>query len=376
LKITIVQGAFLPIPALLGGAVEKVWAALGREFAARNHQVTHLSRQHPNLPTEETTDGVRHIRIPGFDTPASLIRLKLLDLIFTVRVLRKLPPADILVTNTFWLPLLARDRSRGHVYVHVARYPKGQIRFYTRAARLQTVSHAVAEAIVIGAPKLTDRVRVIPYPMIEDCPAPINISANTLREKTVLYVGRVHPEKGVHLLIEAFTAIAPQSRADWRLVIVGPSEVRLGGGGDEYAHLLRTLAAPIADQVDWIGPVFDTVELDQIYRRATIFTYPSLAERGETFGLAPLEAMARGCVPVVSNLGCFRDFIEDQVDGIFFNHASDQPAKMLATELAELMRKDGQCAELSRGATRKAETYRMDRITTLFLNDFQSICGN
>src|SRR5262249_25971239 len=41
LRINIVQGAFFPVPALRGSSVEKVWHALGREFARAGHKVTH-----------------------------------------------------------------------------------------------------------------------------------------------------------------------------------------------------------------------------------------------------------------------------------------------------------------------------------------------
>ena len=44
MKITIVLGAFFPVPPLLGGAVEKVWFALGPEFVRRGHEVVQISR--------------------------------------------------------------------------------------------------------------------------------------------------------------------------------------------------------------------------------------------------------------------------------------------------------------------------------------------
>jgi len=50
--------------------------------------------------------------------------------------------------------------------------------------------------------------------------------------------------------------------------------------------------------IDWVGPVFDADRLARHYERATVFAYPSLAEKGEAFGVAPLEAMASGAVPV------------------------------------------------------------------------------
>ena len=39
MKITIVLGAFFPVPPIKGGAVEKIWFALGQEFARRGHDV-------------------------------------------------------------------------------------------------------------------------------------------------------------------------------------------------------------------------------------------------------------------------------------------------------------------------------------------------
>ncbi|MDD5350261.1 MAG: hypothetical protein PHQ12_08635, partial [Chthoniobacteraceae bacterium] len=159
MKITIVQGAFLPVPPRMGGAVEKIWYALGREFARRGHEVTHISRRCLDLPERETLGGVRHVRVTGADAPGSLVALKALDLLYSLRVRRILPPADILVTHTFWLPMLVRGERFGKLYVHAARYPKGQMRFYAHAGRIQTVSRPIRDAIVCEAPRLAVRVR-------------------------------------------------------------------------------------------------------------------------------------------------------------------------------------------------------------------------
>ena len=70
MKITLLQGAFLPVPPLRGGAVEKMWFRLGQEFAARGHGVTHVSRGGDGLPEREEIAGVRHVRVRGYDQPA------------------------------------------------------------------------------------------------------------------------------------------------------------------------------------------------------------------------------------------------------------------------------------------------------------------
>jgi glycosyltransferase involved in cell wall biosynthesis len=375
MRITIVLGAFLPVPTIMGGAVEKVWLALAEEFATRGHEVTMISRSVPQFPESETRKGVRHIRVRGFNTPGSLLWLKALDFVYSLRARSRLPVADVLVTNTFWLPILVRNASAGRLYVHVARFPKGQLRFYSRASRLQGPSRVVVNAIKEQAPALAGRTVMIPYP------APATLSpAGTPpladREKIILFVGRIHPEKGVHLLVDAFARQARTVFAGWKLMIVGPEEERLGGGGAGYAASLKRLADGLGDEVTFAGPIFDGSTLEQTLRRARIFVYPSLAERGETFGLAPLEAITQGCAVVVSNLECFRDFVEDGVTGFVFDHRSTDPGQSLTTQLGRLVAQETMLAGVAAAGYEKSTEYSLSRVAERFLQDFQKVTEN
>jgi glycosyltransferase involved in cell wall biosynthesis len=370
MKITIVLGAFLPVPPTMGGAVEKIWHALAQEFARRGHEVVVVSRKMPNQPREEVVDGIRHLRVRGFDTPRSLVWLKFLDLLYSWRVMSILPLADILVTNTFWLPMFVRNSTRGKVYVHVGRYPKGQMRFYRRTARLQAPSSSVGNAISNEAPHMADKVSVIPYPApgATSSAAPI---AN--RQKIILYLGRVHPEKGVHLLVEAFVRGTRAAFTDWKLMIVGPVETRLGGGGADYRTELKQSAVGAADRVTFAGSIFDSVALEQAFRDARLFVYPSLAERGESFGLAPLEAMTHGCAVLVSDLDCFSDFIRDRETGFVFNHRSNFPVESLREKMETIVGDEALLARVAEAGRRKSEEYSLSRVADRFIADFSSL---
>lgn len=386
MRITIVQGAFLPVPARLGGAVEKIWHALGREFARRGHRVVHVSRRWGDLPARETDDvGVEHRRVSGFDTPRSLALLKGLDAFYTLRAVQVLPPADILVSNTFWLPLFARRPDRGRLYVHVARFPKGQLRFYTRAARLQAVSGPVADAVRLQAPALADRVCVVPNPL-PDLPA--NLAGSSApREPVILYAGRIHPEKGLGLLVDAFArflrhadaAGGDNAGASWRLRLVGPWEARAGGGGEGYRRELAARASALGvgnERVEWIGPVFEPGALAAHLRRAALFVYPSLAERGESFGVAPLEAMAEGCPTLVSALACFGDFLTDGKTGFVFNHRGVDPAETLAGALRRLLLDPAAASareRVARAGQEKSREFSVSRVADAFLADFEAV---
>lgn len=367
MKITIVLGAFFPVPPVMGGAVEKAWFALGQEFARCGHEVTMISRAIPAFQREEDVDGIKHIRVRGFDTPRSLVWLKILDLIYSIRATSILPQGDVIVTNTFWLPILLRRSEEGKIYVHVARYPKGQMRFYGKAARLQTPSNSVARAIENEAPQLKNRIEVIPYPCPRSREAPI---PTLQRDKAILFVGRIHPEKGVHLLVKAFADLPRDISNEWTLSIVGPAEEGLGGGGKNYTDQLRQLATQVKNRIFFRGPVFESAALEQYFLSARLFVYPSLAERGESFGLAPLEAMAHRCGVMVSDLECFADFVREGDTGFVFDHRSEDPALSLREKLMRVIVDQALLARVAESGYQKSADYSLTRVADQFLHDF------
>jgi glycosyltransferase involved in cell wall biosynthesis len=372
MKITIVLGAFFPVPTIRGGAIEKVWSALAKEFARRGHEVVLISRAMPQFAREEDVEGVKYIRVSGFDSPRNIVWLKFLDLIYSLRVRSILPKADLIAPHTFWLPILLRDTSRGKVYVHIGRYPKGQMRFYRHVGRLQAPTADLARGVAAEAPELGPKISIVPNPgpsLNRKSPVPID-----QREKIILYVGRVHPEKGVHLLVEAFAGAKRALTAGWRLIVVGPTDVKLGGGGENYLADLKNRAG--GADVAFRGPVFDPAQLANEYDNARIFVYPSLAEKGESFGLAPLEAMTHGCAVIVSDLGCFRDFISADKTGIVFDHRAAEPVVTLRRKLEELIIDQSLLSRIASAGYAKSADHSLEKVADKFLADFNSIVSD
>lgn len=363
MKITILQGAFLPVPPLKGGAVEKMWFELGAEFAARGHTVTHVSRRFGTLPHEEVLRGVNHLRVRGAERSRNTKRNMLPDLLYSWRAARRMPSADVVVTNTFWAPVVL-GRRHGAIYVDVQRMPKGQMRLYRRAARLRANSTAVSTAIIAEVPHLAERVNMIPNPLPFVPTRPVDWARKT---KAVLFVGRIHPEKGIALLLEAWTKLRQAGSLDgWRLELVGPTKESEGGGGEAWVNTLRQ-KFPRPDIV-WHAPVNDTAVLNAFYEQAAVFAYPSLAVKGETFGLAVLEAMAWGTVSVVSELACFHDFVVEQRNGLFFDHASPEAVAGLGDALCRAARPESRT--LAEQGVHVRESHSCSSIATQFLEDF------
>ena len=354
------------MPPALGGAVEKMWFALGKEFARRGHEVVQVSRAYPPMPAEEWLDGVLHKRVRGYATPASSLRLKWCDLWYTLRARAEVPAdSEIIVTNTFWAPIVLPGKLRRRCMPDVARMPKGQMRFYKQAARLRANSTPVAAAICRELPdEQQERVVMIPNPLpFQQLPV-VQLAD---KQPVLLYTGRLHAEKGLELLLQALK----QLPTPWKLRLVGPSEVSAGGSGPEYLATLKELAGE--GDVEFVGPVYDAEQLNRLYAEAAIFVYPSVAEQGETFGLAPLEAMAWGCVPVVSNLACFHDFIEAERNGLVFDHRHPEAPRLLAAAIARLQADAPLRLALAEQALAVRQSHSTSFIASQFLQEFERI---
>ena len=141
------------------------------------------------------------------------------------------------------------------------------------------------------------------------------------RSRRLLFLGRIHPKKGLMLLLPAWAKV---QAADWELVIAGPDE-----GGHLQEVRARAAELGIADRVIFTG-LMQGEEKVRLLHTADLFVLPSFSE-GLPMGV--LEALACG-VPVVatreSNVG---DLMSDGA-GWECSAAVDSLAEALGQALA------------------------------------------
>lgn len=372
MKINCVIGPFLPIPPIRGGAVERIFLAVCEEFAKRGHEVTMVSRRFPGLANEEIVDGVRHLRVPSNDAPSNRVLYRLLDLKYALSVIAKLPSADVTITHSVSLPLLLPKKRAGKIYISVGRYPKNQMGMYRRADRLQGVSSYVTNAIKSQSASVAHLAQTVPNCLSRSFSEGI-MATRGPRSRTILYVGRIAREKGIDLLISAFARLKERD-SDWTLKIVGPHEVNQGGDGSDFLDQLKAVAGPSLRDIAFVGPVYDENKLRELMMDADIFVYPSVAALGESFGLAPLEAMACGCAVVLSNLECFGDYLVDGENGLQFDH-TDATGASLVSMLEYLMNDADTRERIALGGMATAKRYSPEQVANLFLEDFSRLTG-
>lgn len=137
------------------------------------------------------------------------------------------------------------------------------------AACLHALNHAEAEAI--RAYGLTNSICVIPNGVA----LPIESKEKRSREgnRNLLYLGRLHPKKGLPLLVEAWCRVKRMAETSgWRLIIAGWDQ-----GGHQAE--LQTLATKLHSgaSIEFVGPQFGEAK-SALFQEASAFILPSLSE--------------------------------------------------------------------------------------------------
>jgi len=120
-----------------------------------------------------------------------------------------------------------------------------------------------------------------------------------------LFVGRIIPEKGIDVLLDALLHARQKTRRSLRLSIVG-------NGPETYTDELRKRHDALASDVDWLGRL-SSEEIDKLYMTHDVAVVPSTWE--EPFGLVALEAMAAGLPVIATQSGGLTEIVRPHFNG-------------------------------------------------------------
>ena len=134
-----------------------------------------------------------------------------------------------------------------------------------------------------------------------------NITFTADAGENLVFLGRIHPDKGVHLAIET------AKKAGRNLVIAGIVQ------DEEY---FDSMVKPHVDgtTVKFIGPV-DPPKRDALLKDALAVLHLNTVP--ERFGLVMAESMAAGVPVIAADLGSCREVIADKVTGFLVNDTDE-----------------------------------------------------
>lgn len=187
---------------------------------------------------------------------------------------------------------------------------------------------------LIAAGFAADRITVLPNMVAGEPPAD-----SSERGEHVGYVGRISPEKGIPVLLEAARQ-HPEVR------------FRAAGAYDRMTHLLDQASSNFGFS-GHLGPA----ELADFYRDSKIVVLPSTCFEG--FPTVLVEAMLHGKPVICSRIGGLSEIVEDGVTGLLFEPGNAQD---LSAKIAQLWEHPELARQMGRAGRAKAlREYGVDR---------------
>ncbi len=365
MKLAIVSQPADPIP---GGGSVAIWIQeVTRRLAAR-HEIAIFSGLHAGQPREERIDGISHVRIaaPGDEAAVRILRgvgrrIRRESALFyryyfgslyyrgyAKRIARKIARDgfDALLVMNFsqFLPALRRDNPEARIalMMHcdwlVELEARRVARWLRSADAICGCSAHVADGVAHRFLEYARRSHAVhngsnPERFAESCAT--REAASALRAElglgdraVLLFVGRVCPEKGVHVLVEAMRRIARQ-RDDVALLVVGgfsqqpPSPLWLRRRDARFAEIealkpdyrghLERLARDLGDRVRFTGKV-PHERLPAYYSLADLFVHPAVWQ--EPFGMILTEAMGCGLPVIATRSGGIPEIVAEGETGL------------------------------------------------------------
>lgn len=349
------------------GGAERVASTLASAWARRGHAVTLATWEAPGtVPFFPPSPAVELVQLGVAGNSAGLVEAVAANLrrLRAVRTCVRARRAEVVVafgdtTNVTVLaaltglgvPAIVAERVDPSRWPLPAPWPSLRRRLYPKAARVVVQTEGAA-AYFDALPRPPE---VVPNPVVPrgaprgDAPG----------GPFVLGVGRLVPQKGFDVLIEAFARVAPDF-PEWELRIAGDGPER-----DALADLARRLG--LEGRVRLLGRVEPIeAELD----RAQVFV---LASRFEGFPNALAEAMARGLAVISSDCPSGpRDLVRDGLDGLLVP-TEDAPA--LARALAELLSDPARRARLGARAVEVVDRYSEETIVNRWCALLDDVAG-
>jgi len=254
-----------------------VWGKFGLRLAPRSRLGIFNSARRMTAMIRDLAPDVVHLH--GVWGPASLS----LAFLSTTPVARS--PAFVLSPRGMFEPwALARSRVRKAIAWRA---------WMKRLADRAEMLHALCAEEAASLHRLVPSCPVTIVPNGVDLPAHADKETGT-GGGIVLFLGRLHPKKGLSALLDAWATIAPIHRPAWKLVIAG-------WDGDDYETTLKVQSEKLGlgNAVTFFGPAFGA-EKERLLRSASLFVLPSFSEG---LPMAVLEAWSYG-VPVLMTDEC------------------------------------------------------------------------
>lgn len=380
-KVLIVLPADLPVPSVLGGAIETIVQLLiDINEREKRYKFTVISAYHSKAENQSQSYlhsnfiWIRRNKLYHFCNFFIRIARKFyvgihyLDC-YIIRNKIKNTRFDRIIVEGNAMHLLAlakgypREELLFHVHANLFRSPS---RFFSEVGQSAgvfiAVSNFIREEIIGKAGADSSKVVVVQNPIDLD-----RFSCAIDKERTValvkkygiktseavlLFVGRIVENKGIGLLLEALIQL--QTATNFKLIVIGTMGSSFGKGHckDAFYDRLMVLAEKLDQRIIFTGFVHNS-ELPRYHALADMVIMPSLCD--EAAGLVAIEAMASGLPVIATKSGGLPEYVTPDC-GILISR-NEEIVNNLAKGIYKLIQDPGLRRSMGSACKERAKLY-------------------
>ncbi|MFT5367661.1 MAG: spore coat protein SA [Candidatus Latescibacterota bacterium] len=186
---------------------------------------------------------------------------------------------------------------------------------------------------------------------------------NLVQGQTILFVGRTSAQKGIHYLLDAMPKVL-EKEPNAKLLIVG-SPFFGAVSQDPFTRRLIKQAKNIGKAIQFSGYI-DRAELPYFFAAADVTTVPSLFQ--DPLPKVVLESMATGIPVIASRRGGIPEMIDDGQNGLLINSPRETAA--LSAQILTLLKDKTLRHTLGKAARLKVEQHFTSEIRHKKLQTF------
>ena len=267
-------------------------------------------------------------------------------------------PAGMILKNALGCPFVAHvhatefDRAGGAGDGRIHNIEYAGMKY---ADKVIAVSEVTAKTIVERYHIDKDKIHVIHNAYIMN-DQPVN-HRRIFEEPMILFMGRITIQKGPDYFIEVARRVLEKNR-NTRFI--------MAGSGDMERQVLHRAAAMGMGTRFLSAGFLDRNEVEQILATTDIFVLPSVSE---PFGIAPLEAMSRGAVAIISKNSGVAEIIKNAYKIDFWD--IDQ----MVSTILELIENPAKFKEMSKLGREEVANLRWDEMVDKLLGVFNQVHG-
>jgi len=378
LRVALVSSGLVPVPPIKGGAVEEYVYQLSRHLRKLGVDAVVIDANYNSEKIiYENINGAEIVKVPTLKPFTSFKKRIIGELLFGRAVAKYINEEsyDIVHANTAWAGFAlaihrhTRRTLQGFIYTcHNPLWPEDTVHAREKIVRLVesytmksantviALNRTMYRALIKKAKVDKRKTIIVPNGVDIEYFKPGLKDGQVLKrygleeQEYILFVGRISPEKGPHILLRAFKQIMNEIPKSIKLIIVGPLTGAFGTTElSQYTKIMLKYAKKnLNGRVIFTGAI-DRNDLRILYSNAYCTVLPSLVE---AFPMILLETMASGTPPIGSAAGGIPDIIIDGVNGILFRKGD---WKNLAEKLLVLIQDKAFRDRLARNARRCVE---------------------